>query len=63
MFCVAWTGQHKIEFKFFPSSYYTGEKISLGFSILSVLFMLGMGFLHFRGRENLVAETSDSEVS
>jgi len=57
-------GEHKIEFKFFPSSYYTGERISLGFSILSVLFIFGLGFMHFRGgREKLVSETSDSSIS
>lgn len=57
-------GEHKIEFKFFPASYYTGEKISLGFSILSVLFLLGMGFLHWRGRgEKLIADTSETALS
>lgn len=36
-------GNHKVEFKFEPKSYYTGEKISLAGSILLVLF-LGFGF-------------------
>ena len=36
-------GNHKVEFKFEPTSYYTGEKISLAGSILLVLF-LGLGF-------------------
>ncbi len=57
-------GKHKIEFKFFPASYYTGEAISLGFSVLSLLFIFGFGFLHFKGsRKNLLSDTSDSELS
>ena len=36
-------GNHKLEFKFEPKSYYMGEKISLGGSILLVVF-LGLGF-------------------
>lgn len=36
-------GNHKVEFKFEPKSYYTGEKISLAGSILLIAF-LGLGF-------------------
>lgn len=36
-------GNHKVEFKFEPTSYYTGEKISLAGSILLLAF-LGLGF-------------------
>lgn len=36
-------GNHKVEFKFEPKSYYTGEKISLAGSILLFAF-LGLGF-------------------
>ncbi|WP_443945463.1 YfhO family protein [Pedobacter sp. AW1-32] len=36
-------GNHKVEFKFHPNSYYTGEKISLAGSIL-LLVGLGFGF-------------------
>jgi hypothetical protein len=36
-------GNHKVEFKFEPKAYYTGEKISLAGSVLLVLF-LGFGF-------------------
>jgi hypothetical protein len=36
-------GNHKVEFKFEPKSYYTGEKISLAGSVLLVL-CLGFGF-------------------
>jgi len=36
-------GNHKVEFKFEPKSYYVGEKISLAGSILLVAF-LGLGF-------------------
>ena len=37
-------GQHKIEFKFEPSSYYRGELITL---ILSILLLLGLGYVLF----------------
>ncbi|MCY1521784.1 hypothetical protein D9M68_566110 [compost metagenome] len=36
-------GNHKVEFKFEPKSYYTGEKISLAGSVLLMAF-LGLGF-------------------
>ncbi len=36
-------GNHKVEFKFEPNSYYTGEKISLAGSVLLLAF-LGLGF-------------------
>ena len=36
-------GNHKVEFKFEPTSYYVGEKISLAGSILLLAF-LGLGF-------------------
>lgn len=36
-------GNHKVEFKFEPKSYYTGEKISLAGSVLLIAF-LGLGF-------------------
>ncbi|NNM15916.1 MAG: YfhO family protein, partial [Bacteroidia bacterium] len=34
------SGEHTIEFKFRPNSYYTGEKISLASSILLILFFV-----------------------
>jgi len=37
-------GNHKIEFKFHPNSYYTGEKISLAGSFLLVFLLAGVAF-------------------
>lgn len=41
-------GNHEIEFKFLPKSYYTGEKIALIGSILLVLSILGVLFKEFQ---------------
>jgi hypothetical protein len=41
-------GSHEIEFRFEPQTYHAGEKISLAFSILLVLVVVGAGVLHFR---------------
>ncbi len=38
-------GNHKLEFKFEPASYYTGEKISL---LASILLIAGLGFAVFK---------------
>ena len=35
-------GEHKIEFKFYPKSHYIGTKISLVFSSLIVLMIIGL---------------------
>jgi hypothetical protein len=44
-------GNHKIEFKFHPSSYYTGETISLAGSVLLVLSLGGAVFMSFRQKK------------
>ncbi len=41
-------GNHTIEFKFHPASYYTGEKISLAGSILLVLALGGLVFMEVK---------------
>jgi len=45
-------GEHEIKFEFRPSTYYTGETISLIASLLLVIIGLGGFFLYFRGKEN-----------
>jgi hypothetical protein len=45
-------GQHTIEFKFEPKSYYTGNKVSLASSLLLILAIIGYGFMQFRKRKN-----------
>jgi hypothetical protein len=47
-------GNHKVEFKFEPKSYYTGEKISLAGSILLVAF-LGFGFYTENRKKHMAA--------
>ncbi|MCB9231442.1 MAG: YfhO family protein [Bacteroidia bacterium] len=42
-------GQHKIEFRFEPTSYYTGESISLASSIILLILVLGsLGFTIYK---------------
>jgi LPXTG-motif cell wall-anchored protein len=44
-------GNHKIEFIFHPTSYYTGEKISLAGSILLVLALGGAAYAGVRKKK------------
>jgi len=44
-------GNHKLEFKFEPASYYTGENISLAASILLVIGLAAVGFKGLRKKE------------
>ena len=44
-------GEHEIKFEFKPSSYYTGETISLIASLLLLVAALGALFLYFRGED------------
>ena len=51
------SGTHKIEWKFEPKVYYTGEKISLAFNILLLLVVAGGIFYEIRtSRKNKIAE-------
>ncbi len=43
-------GEHTVEFKFHPQSYYTGNKISLASSILLILAVIGFGLTEYRKR-------------
>ncbi|MFH0895328.1 MAG: YfhO family protein [Bacteroidota bacterium] len=44
------SGKHKIEFRFEPEVYYTGEKIAMAGSIILVLSLLGAAFYEIRKR-------------
>lgn len=52
-------GNHIIEFKFHPDSYFIGEKVSLASSILLILLAAGTGFMEWRkySRKNAGAES------
>lgn len=45
-------GNHKIEFKFEPKSYFTGEKISFAGSVLIILIIGAALFFEFRKKKN-----------
>lgn len=49
-------GQHTIEFRFHPRSYYLGEKVSLACSLLLVLMVIGTGYYTWR---NNIQVTND----
>jgi hypothetical protein len=46
-------GKHVIEFKFEPSSYKTGETISLASSVILILLVLGIAFTEIRKRQTV----------
>ena len=42
------SGEHTVEFKFHPKSYYTGNTISLASSLLLILAMLAYAYTEYR---------------
>jgi hypothetical protein len=44
-------GNHTIEFKFHPKSYFMGEKVSLACSLLLVLMVIGTGYFEWKKRD------------
>ena len=48
-------GNHKLEFKFEPNSYYTGEMISLIASIVLIVSLIGVAFLESRKKKEITA--------
>jgi Bacterial membrane protein YfhO len=48
-------GSHKVEMKFQPSSYFTGEKISLASSGLILLLLAGAVFVEFKNKKETEA--------
>ena len=50
------SGDHKIEFKFEPNSYFVGEKISMAGSIILVLFLGAALFFEFRKKKVVIEE-------
>ena len=45
-------GEHLVEFKFEPKSYYVGNRVSFASSFLFILLLAGYGFLQFRNYKN-----------
>ncbi len=45
------SGDHTIEFKFHPRSYFLGEKVSLACSLLLVLMIVGTGYYELKNRD------------
>jgi hypothetical protein len=45
-------GNHVVEFKFHPKSYFIGEKVSLASSLLLILLALGTGYLEWKKAKN-----------
>ena len=55
-------GDHKIEFKFEPQSYYVGEKVSLAGSVLLVLFLGAALFFELRKKKEKVIDTEAKAI-
>ena len=56
------SGTHKIEWKFEPAVYYTGEKVSLAFNILLILVVIGGFYFEFRNRKKNPVEIPTEEL-
>lgn len=53
------SGTHKIEWKFEPTVYYTGEKVSLAFNILLILVVIGGLVMAIRNSDKKPAEETE----
>jgi hypothetical protein len=49
------SGNHTIEFKFHPKSYFIGEKVSLASSLLLVLMIIGLGYREWRKKKTVIS--------
>ncbi len=47
------SGKHKIEFKFHPQAYYTGEKISLASSVLLLIMLIVLSIISVKHNNGL----------
>ncbi|HKI88669.1 MAG TPA: YfhO family protein, partial [Draconibacterium sp.] len=54
-------GEHTIEFKFEPKSYYIGNKVSMASSLLLVVLLLGYGYSEFRKKKGSPEEKSNQK--
>ena len=45
-------GEHTVEFKFHPKSYYTGNKVSLASSLLLILIFIGYAFSEYKKKKS-----------
>jgi hypothetical protein len=57
------SGEHTVEFRFEPKSYYMGNKISLGSSFLFMLLLLGFVYVEIRKRINSEKFQEDDKVT
>jgi hypothetical protein len=53
-------GEHTVEFKFHPKSYYTGDKVSLASSLLLLLAIAGYGIAAYRRKNQEETELSEN---
>ncbi len=44
-------GEHEVEFRFEPASYYTGNKVALGSSLMLILALAGVGYIEYKKRK------------
>jgi len=54
-------GEHQVEFRFEPASYYTGNKVSLASSLILLLAMAGVVFVEFKKRTGVKEKASDKD--
>ena len=54
-------GEHEVEFRFEPESYYMGNKVSLASSLVLLLALAGVGFVEFKKRKSRVKEEASGK--
>jgi hypothetical protein len=54
-------GEHEVEFRFEPSSYYTGNQVSLASSLILLLALAGVVFVEFKKKTGAKEKTSGKD--
>jgi uncharacterized membrane protein YfhO len=54
-------GEHEVEFRFEPESYFMGNKVSLASSLILLLALAGVAFVEFKKKNGVKEEASGKD--